>query len=208
MKRCLNMYLFVFNYFIQVYPQKFATWLFNDYFSAAILSFSMFSINTGNISKATIYLLHTKIKILHRELQPFPGGKRFDGIPAFATSSTRSAVRYKYIFEQRLADTHYHTYMLEIVSSYPSLLIFSMSIERCSSPLPETLKTSVPSKLKMISAGNAKKLLLPHAYFICLEPFRTNAFDPFVLKKQGSFLGWFSLRMGTAPQISPAKEET
>lgn len=83
-----------------------------EYFTAAILSSPMLSIQTGEIPKAAVYLLRAKVKLLHQELQPFPGGKRFDGIPLFSASSTLSEARYNYIFEQRLADTHYHTYML------------------------------------------------------------------------------------------------
>lgn len=116
-----------------------------DYFSAAILSSPMLSINTGNISKATVYLLRAKIKILHRELQPFPGGKRFDGIPAFATSSTKSAVRYKYIFEQRLADTHYHTYMLSNGWG-------CASFKATSKALKNAHKISIP--ILLLTAGN------------------------------------------------------
>lgn len=89
--------------FLEEYP---------SYFDGAILSSPMFSINTGKIPKFAVYFLRAKVKLLHEELKPFPGGKRFDGVPVFSTSSTLSAARYNYIFEQRLADIHYHTYML------------------------------------------------------------------------------------------------
>lgn len=81
------------------------------YFEGAVLSSPMFSIKTGKIPKIAVYLLRVKVKLFRQELQPFPGGKRFDGIPVFASSSTRSEVRYNYIFNQRLKDEHYHTYM-------------------------------------------------------------------------------------------------
>ena len=83
-----------------------------EYFDAAVLSSPMFSIKTGNTPKIAVKLLCAKIRLLHKENLPFPGGKRFDGIPTFATSSARSEKRYNYIFNQRLKDEHYHTYMM------------------------------------------------------------------------------------------------
>ena len=83
-----------------------------EYFDAAVLSSPMFSIKTGNTPKIAVKLLCAKISLLHQENLPFPGGKRFDGIPSFETSSARSEKRYNYIFNQRLKDEHYHTYMM------------------------------------------------------------------------------------------------
>lgn len=83
-----------------------------EYFDSAVLSSPMFSIKTGNTPKIAVKLLCTKIRLLHQEHLPFPGGKRFDGIPSFETSSARSEKRYNYIFNQRLKDEHYHTYMM------------------------------------------------------------------------------------------------
>lgn len=83
-----------------------------EYFDAAVLSSPMFSIKTGNTPKIAVKLLCAKIRLLHQEHLPFPGGKRFDGIPTFETSSARSEKRYNYIFNQRLKDEHYHTYMM------------------------------------------------------------------------------------------------
>lgn len=83
-----------------------------EYFDAAVLSSPMFSIKTGKTPKIAVSLLCAKIRLLHQEHLPFPGGKHFDGIPMFESSSARSEVRYNYIFNQRLADEHYHTYMM------------------------------------------------------------------------------------------------
>ena len=83
-----------------------------EYFDSAVLSSPMFSIKTGKTPKIAVSLLCAKIRLLHQEHLPFPGGKRFDGIPRFESSSARSEVRYNYIFNQRLADEHYHTYMM------------------------------------------------------------------------------------------------
>ena len=83
-----------------------------EYFDAAVLSSPMFSIKTGSTPSIAVKLLCAKIRLLHQENLAFPGGKRFDGIPSFETSSARSEKRYKYIFNQRLADEHYHTYMM------------------------------------------------------------------------------------------------
>lgn len=83
-----------------------------EYFDSAVLSSPMFSIKTGNTPKIAVKLLCAKIRLLNQEHLPFPGGKRFDGIPTFESSSARSEVRYNYIFNQRLSDEHYHTYMM------------------------------------------------------------------------------------------------
>ena len=83
-----------------------------EYFDAAVLSSPMFSIKTGSTPSIAVKLLCAKIRLLQQENLPFPGGKRFDGIPTFETSSARSEKRYNYIFNQRLADEHYHTYMM------------------------------------------------------------------------------------------------
>ena len=83
-----------------------------EYFDAAVLSSPMFSIKTGSTPSIAVKLLCAKIRLLHQENLPFPGGKRFDGIPTFETSSARSEKRYNYIFNQRLKDEHYHTYMM------------------------------------------------------------------------------------------------
>ena len=83
-----------------------------EYFDAAVLSSPMFNIKTGSTPSIAVKLLCAKIRLLHQENLPFPGGKRFDGIPSFETSSARSEKRYNYIFNQRLADEHYHTYMM------------------------------------------------------------------------------------------------
>ena len=83
-----------------------------EYFDAAVLSSPMFSIKTGKTPKIAVSLLCAKIRLLHQEHLPFPGGKRFDGIPRFESSSARSEVRYSYIFNQRLTDEHYQTYMM------------------------------------------------------------------------------------------------
>lgn len=83
-----------------------------EYFDAAVLSSPMFSIKTGSTPMIAVKVLCAKIRLLHQEKLPFPGGKRFDGIPTFETSSARSEKRYNYIFNQRLRDEHYHTYMM------------------------------------------------------------------------------------------------
>lgn len=83
-----------------------------EYFDAAVLSSPMFSIKTGSTPSIAVKLLCAKIRLLQQENLPFPGGKRFDGIPSFETSSARSEKRYNYIFNQRLADENYHTYMM------------------------------------------------------------------------------------------------
>jgi len=83
-----------------------------EYFDAAVLSSPMFSIKTGSTPSIAVKLLCAKIRLLQQENLPFPGGKRFDGIPSFETSSARSEKRYNYIFNQRLKDEHYHTYMM------------------------------------------------------------------------------------------------
>ena len=83
-----------------------------EYFDAAVLSSPMFSIKTGSTPSIAVKLLCAKIRLLHQENLPFPGGQRFDGIPSFETSSARSEKRYNYIFNQRLMDEHYHTYMM------------------------------------------------------------------------------------------------
>ena len=83
-----------------------------EYFDAAVLSSPMFSIKTGSTPSIAVKLLCAKIRLLHQENLSFPGGKRFDGIPSFETSSARSEKRYNYIFNQRLRDEHYHTYMM------------------------------------------------------------------------------------------------
>lgn len=83
-----------------------------EYFDAAVLSSPMFSIKTGSTPSIAVKLLCAKIRLLNQEHLPFPGGKRFDGIPSFETSSARSEKRYNYIFNQRLADEHYHSYMM------------------------------------------------------------------------------------------------
>ena len=83
-----------------------------EYFDAAVLSSPMFSIKTGSTPSIAVKLLCAKIRLMRQENLPFPGGKRFDGIPSFATSSARSEKRYNYIFNQRLKDEHYHTYMM------------------------------------------------------------------------------------------------
>lgn len=83
-----------------------------EYFDAAVLSSPMFSIKTGSTPSIAVKLLCAKIRLLNQENLPFPGGKRFDGIPSFETSSARSEKRYNYIFNQRLRDEHYHTYMM------------------------------------------------------------------------------------------------
>lgn len=89
--------------FLEKYP---------NYFKKAIFSSPMFSINTGNVPKFLIHLLRAKIKLFKQENKAYPKGKRFDGLPVFKTSTTRSFPRYNYIFNQRLNDYHYHTYMM------------------------------------------------------------------------------------------------
>ena len=64
-----------------------------EYFDAAVLSSPMFSIKTGSTPSIAVKLLCAKIRLLHQENLAFPGGKRFDGIPSFETSSARSENR-------------------------------------------------------------------------------------------------------------------
>lgn len=78
-------------------------------FDAAILSSPMFEIKTNGTSKLLLNLLLAKIKLLHQEKQPFPGGNPWNGIPTYGKSSAMSELRYMYIFNQRLIDSHYHT---------------------------------------------------------------------------------------------------
>ena len=78
-------------------------------FDTAILSSPMFEIRTGGTSKLLVKLLLAKIKLLRQEKQPFPGGNAWDGVPTYDKSSAMSEPRYMYIFNQRLADSHYHT---------------------------------------------------------------------------------------------------
>ena len=61
-----------------------------------------------------------KIKLLRQEKLPFPGGKRWDGIPTYEKSSAMSEPRYRYIFNQRLEDSHYHTNMMSNGWGYAS----------------------------------------------------------------------------------------
>lgn len=82
------------------------------YFDSAILSCPMFAIKTGGVPNILIWLLRAKIRLLHQEKAPFPGGKHWDGVPVYESSSAMSKARYMHIFNQRLADSHYHTNML------------------------------------------------------------------------------------------------
>lgn len=89
-------------------------------FDAAILSSPMFGIKTDGTPKFLISLMLAKIKLLRQEKQPFPGGKHWDGIPTYEQSSAMSEARYTYIFNQRLADSHYHTNMMSNGWGYAS----------------------------------------------------------------------------------------
>lgn len=122
--------------FLEEYPQ---------YFSKGILSSPMFSISTGKFPKFIINLFAAKVKIFHEESKPYFGGKRFDGVPVYQTSSTRSEVRYNYIFNQRLCDTHYHTYM---PSNGWSVASFNASAKA----LKNAGKIKVP--ILLLTAGN------------------------------------------------------
>lgn len=88
--------------FLEQYP---------GYFDSAILSCPMFAIKTDGVPSILIRLLRAKIRLLHQEKKPFPGGKHWDGQPVYETSSAMSKARYMYIFNQRLKDSHYHTNM-------------------------------------------------------------------------------------------------
>lgn len=89
-------------------------------FDAAILSSPMFEIKTNGTPKFLISLMLAKIKLLRQEKQPFPGGNTWDGIPSYEQSSAMSEARYTYIFNQRLADSHYHTNMMSNGWGYAS----------------------------------------------------------------------------------------
>ena len=89
-------------------------------FDAAILSSPMFGIKTDGTPKFLISLMLAKIKLLRQEKLPFPGGKRWDGIPTYEKSSAMSEPRYTYIFNQRLEDNHYHTNMMSNGWGYAS----------------------------------------------------------------------------------------
>lgn len=89
-------------------------------FDAAILSSPMFGIKTDGTPKFLISLMLAKIKLLRQEKLPFPGGKRWDGIPTYEKSSAMSEPRYRYIFNQRLEDSHYHTNMMSNGWGYAS----------------------------------------------------------------------------------------
>ena len=89
-------------------------------FDAAILSSPMFEIKTDGTPKFLISLMLAKIKLLRQEKQPFPGGKRWDGIPTYEKSSAMSEARHTYIFNQRLEDSHYHTNMMSNGWGYAS----------------------------------------------------------------------------------------
>ena len=89
-------------------------------FDAAILSSPMFGIKTDGTPKFLISLMLAKIKLLRQEKLPFPGGKRWNGIPTYEKSSAMSEARYTYIFNQRLEDSHYHTNMMSNGWGYAS----------------------------------------------------------------------------------------
>ena len=80
----------------------------------------MFEIKTDGTPKFLISLMLAKIKLLRQEKLPFPGGKRWDGIPTYEKSSAMSEPRYSYIFNQRLEDSHYHTNMMSNGWGYAS----------------------------------------------------------------------------------------
>ena len=116
-----------------------------EYFDAAVLSSPMFSIKTGSTPSIAVKLLCAKIRLLHQEKLPFPGGKRFDGIPIFETSSARSEKRYNYIFNQRLSDEHYHTYMMSNGWGAASFKATSKLLRRAS---------KVKTPVLLLTAGN------------------------------------------------------
>ncbi len=88
--------------FLEKYP---------GYFKSVIFSSPMFSPRTGNIPKLVTYLLRAKIRLFGEEKKPFSVGKRFDGVMDFENSCTMSRARFKYLFDQRIEDEHYHTSM-------------------------------------------------------------------------------------------------
>lgn len=117
---------------------------FPNYFDGAILSSPMLGIKTGNMPYFMTYFFRAKVKLLHQERLPLPGKKRFDGIAEYSNSSTLSEARYNYIFNQRLNDWHYHTYL-------PSLGWSCASLKATSKALKNAKKIKIP--ILLLTAG-------------------------------------------------------
>lgn len=125
------------------------------YFDAAVLSTPMFAIDTGTTPKLLLYLLRAKSRLLHQVEEPFPGGKPWTGRNVFNTSSTMSQARYLYIFNQRLADTHYQTNRLSNGWGAASLRAMSQLHRQASN-------INIP--ILMFNAGN-DSLLSPAGHY-------------------------------------------
>ncbi len=79
------------------------------YFSGAVLTSPMLEMSTQNMSGFKVALVRTFMILAHKQKDLCPGQHHFDPTPKFATSSTLSEARYNYLFNQRIADSHYRT---------------------------------------------------------------------------------------------------
>ncbi len=80
-----------------------------DIFAGALLSSPMLKIKTGNMSPLKIKLAKIYMILAHKQKSLSPGQHHFNPNADFANSSTLSEARYNYLFNQRLADSHYQT---------------------------------------------------------------------------------------------------
>ncbi|MCR4734802.1 MAG: lysophospholipase [Treponema sp.] len=86
--------------FLEEYP---------DIFKAAILSSPMLKLKTGNMKAFMLKLVKLYMILTHKQKSLCPGQHHFNPKPDFANSSTLSEVRFNYLFNQRLEDSHYQT---------------------------------------------------------------------------------------------------
>ena len=78
-------------------------------FSKAVLSAPMLEMRYGDFSAVEVRVLLFISKIFRWRERYIPGHHDFNGIYNYATSSSQSKARYKYIFQMRLSDEHYQT---------------------------------------------------------------------------------------------------
>ncbi|MCR5099790.1 MAG: lysophospholipase [Butyrivibrio sp.] len=81
-----------------------------DFFSAAVMSSPMFKMlamkKYNNMQKS---LLKFYVRLFRKSKKIGAGQHHFTGIPDYKNSSTRSEVRFNYLYEQRIEDKHYQT---------------------------------------------------------------------------------------------------
>ncbi|SDB67162.1 alpha/beta fold hydrolase [Butyrivibrio sp. INlla16] len=154
--------------FLEKYP---------GYFDKAVLSSPMLKMKSVP-SKLVRSLLSIYAFLFGKRKAMAPGQKHFDGVSVFETSSTKSRVRYDYMFEMRLKDEHYQTYGASIGWGLASYKVYDRIFKNASRlSLPITVFTAGQDHLIDSDGYTEFAGKVPGAKIIAFEDSRHEIFN-------------------------------